>query len=391
LLRKLGQFDDARREFQQAHDRIARVAREQPNNDVARANLGVMLVRLGEMALDQGGDAGRARDEFGRAWKLQEEIAVQPRSGNYSKADNHRLLSGIAVKQGTAELSLGHPALARERFQKALELRHAWTKAEPRNVPAQSYLSEAKAWLGSAHSHLADWPNARSHFDEALRTIATLAGQHPEHLGFKGDLASVYGEQGAALARSGQHDEAEKALNQSLSYSRAVLASDPEDAAQRLVTAGDSEQLAALAHKRGKQADAERLLRAVLEIRMELAQLETKNVPAQAALALALAHSGRRAEALKKAEELLRTNSDRPAVLLPLARCFAACAAGGSDDADRRRAGSLAFDALRAAIRSGYRDPVAIRTDPDFTRLLSEPEFKSLVDGIKDDKGNGAN
>ena len=118
LLRKFGQVEDARREYQQGYDRIARIAHDQPNNDVARANLGVMLVRLGEMALEQGGDAAGARDEFDRAWKIQEEIALHPRSGNYTKSDNHRILSGIAIKQGTAELELGHPAAARDRFQK---------------------------------------------------------------------------------------------------------------------------------------------------------------------------------------------------------------------------------------------------------------------------------
>jgi hypothetical protein len=84
---------------------------------------------------------------------------------------------------------------------------------------------------------------------------------------------------------------------------------------------------------------------------------------------------------VKKAEELLRANADRPAVLIPLARCFAACAVSGSADGHRRRA--LALEALGAAIRNGYRDAVAIRTEPDFIELLSEPGFKSLVDGIK--------
>ena len=162
LLRKLGQFDDARREFQQAHDRIARVAHDQPNNDVTRANLGVMLVRLGELScVDQGGDVvALARDEFGRAWKLQEEIALHPRSGNYSKADNHRLLSGIAVKQGSAELSLGHPGLARERCRKARELRQAWTKAEPGNVSGAE-LRHRKPSPGWA-SLTAIWPTGRT-------------------------------------------------------------------------------------------------------------------------------------------------------------------------------------------------------------------------------------
>jgi len=383
LLRRLGQIEDARREYQQGYERLSRIAHDQPNNDMARANLGVMLVRLGEMALEQGGDAARARDEFDRAWNIQQDIALHPRSGNYSEADNQRILSGIAIKQGVAELALGHPALARDRFQKALELRHAWTQSQPENVSAESYTSEAEVWLGVAYSHLGDWPSARPHFEEALQICAVLADQHPGAFSFKADLASVYGEQGAALARIGQDEEAEKAVIQSLSYARAVLARDPEDAAQRLVTADGTERLAALAQKRGKPAAAATLWRAALEIRTDLAQLEPHNVPGQAALALALAHSGRRDEALRKAEELFRTNADRPAVLLPLARCFAACAAGGTDDGHRRRATALAVESMGAAIRNGYRDPAAIRTEPDFTQLLSEQAFQSLVDGIK--------
>ena len=172
-------------------------------------------------------------------------------------------------------------------------------------------------------------------------------------------------------------------MSQSLDFSRAVLERDPDDAAQRLVTAAASEGLAALSHTRGKPADAEKLWRSALEIRTELAQLETHNVTAQAALGLALAHSGRRDEALKKAEALLKANADRPAVLVKLTQCFAACAAGGTNDVERRRARALALDALGAAVRNGYRDQVAIRTDPDFAPLRCEPGLKNLMDGIK--------
>ncbi len=158
---------------------------------------------------------------------------------------------------------------------------------------------------------------------------------------------------------------------------------NPEDVTQRLVTAGGSEWLAAIAYERGKLPDAERLWHSALEIRTELAQLEPQNVPAQASLALALAHSGRRDEAMKNAEVLFKTNADRPAVLFPVARCFAACASGSTNDSLRPRAMALALDALGAAIRNGFRDPVAIRTDPDFTQLRSDPAFEKLVDGIK--------
>jgi len=381
LLRRLGQAAAARREYEQGFERLDRVARDQPANDMARANLGVMLVRLGEVALEHEGDAARARDEFGRAWTIQEEIAQHPRSGNYSKSDNLRILSGIAIKQGTAELGLGRPALALDRFQKALELRHAWTEAEPENVSAESYTSEAEVWLGVAYSHLGEWKNARSHFDEAIQICAVLADEHPADFSFTGDLASVYGEQGAALARIGADDQAEKAINQSIKYAREVLDHNPDDVAQRLVTAAASERLAAIAQKRGKSADAAAHWRAALEVRAELAQFEPNNVPAQAALALALAHSGRCGEVVAKAQGILERNSDRPAVLVPLAQCFAVCAAASATD--RLRLSELALNALLAAIRNGYRDPIAIRTEPDFSRLLAESRFQGMVDGIK--------
>jgi hypothetical protein len=210
-----------------------------------------------------------------------------------------------------------------------------------------------------------------------------LADQHPGDFSFKADLASVYGEQGAALARAGRDDLAAKAIEQSLEYARAVLARDPEQTAQRLVVADGCERLAVLAQKHSKPVDAAPLWREALEIRTDFAQLDPHSVPAQAALALTLAHLGRGDESLKKAEDLLRSYAARPAVLLPLARCFAACTAAGSNDAHRRRATALALDSIGAAIRHGYRDPVAIRTDPDLIPLFAEPSFKNLVDSIK--------
>ncbi len=180
--------------------------------------------------------------------------------------------------------------------------------------------------------------------------------------------------------RVGQSDEAEKSLNQSLKYSRTVLARDPEDLTQRQVTAAAKERLAILAKKRGDPAESARLYREALEIRTGLAQLEPTNPVAQAALAVAYAHLGRYDESLKLAEVLKTSNADRPAVLLPLARCFAVCT---GSERQGRRASALALDALGAAMRNGYRDVVVIRTDPDFAELLAEPGFQSLVDAKK--------
>ena len=220
LFRRLGQVADARRQFQQGHDLVSRIAVAQPRNDVARANAGLMQVRLGELDLDLDGDAARARDHFGRAWELQDEIARHPRSGQYSKADNHRLLSGIAIKQGIADLRLGHPVAARERFERALSERAAWVEAVPADLSALSNLSEAELWLGVTLSHLGDWPDARPHLEAAIEICRELSDLRPRDLSFKGDLAVVHGDYGDALARRGRYDDAGRAYERSMGFAR---------------------------------------------------------------------------------------------------------------------------------------------------------------------------
>jgi tetratricopeptide (TPR) repeat protein len=383
LLRRSGQGEEARRHFQRAIELIDSVARANPDNDVARANLGVMHQRIGEAALQLDGDARRALGEFRRAWDLQEEIARRPRSGNYTKAANHRLLSHAAIKLGFAELSLGHPAEAHAHFQTAWENRQAWTQDEPRDAMARSYLSEAELWLGVSSSRLERWTEARQHLDQAIRICDELVRRFAHVPNFKGDLAVIHEAYGEALSGRGDDSEAEKALRSSLQHAESALAQDPEEMTVRPVIAAADDRLAAIALRANRPADAQRLFRKSLEIRSELVRLEPCNLPWQADLSLALAHCGRRDEAARKAEDLMRTAADRPALLIPLARCFAACAADEPDAALRQRRVARMLDALTAAVRAGYRDVAVLKTDPDLAPFRAEPAVRSLIDGLK--------
>jgi tetratricopeptide (TPR) repeat protein len=383
LLRRSGQGEEARRQFQRAIELIDQVARAQPDNDVARANLGVMHQRLGETALELDGDARRALGEFRRAWDLQEEIARQPRSRDYTKADNHRLLSHAAMKRGIAELSLGHPAEAHAHFRTAWENRRAWTQAEPQNVRARSYLSEAELWLGVASSRLDRWPESRQHLDQAIRICDELVRRFAAVPGFKGDLAAIYRAYGDALSDRGDDSEAEKALRRSLQHAESALAQDPEAMTVRPVMAAANDRLAAIALRTNRPAVAQRHFQASLEIQSELVRLEPCNLTRQVELALALAHCGRRDEAAHKAEELGRTAADRPALLIPLARCFASCATDEPDAALRQRNVARMLDTLASAVRCGYRDVAILKADPDFAAFRATPAFKALIDGLK--------
>jgi serine/threonine-protein kinase len=383
LLRRSGRGEEARRQFRRTVELIDLVARAQPDNDVARANLGVMHQRLGETALELDGDAQGALGEFRRAWDLQDRIAREPRSGNYSKADNHRLLSHAAIKMGFAELSLGHPEEARAHFQTAWENRKAWTQLAPQDVMARNYLSEAELWQGVASTRLDRWPESQQHLEEAIRICDELVRRFADEPGFKADLATIYAAYGDALLRRGDDSEAEKALRRSLQHAESALVQNPEELRVQHVMAAADDGLAAIALRAHREAEAQRLFRASLDIRSDLVRLEPGNQPRQAELALALAHCGRRDEAARKADELIRTAADRPALLIPLARSCAACASAEPDAGRHQREVAQMLDTLARAVRNGYRDIIVLKSDPDFTPFLAAPKFQAILAAIK--------
>jgi tetratricopeptide (TPR) repeat protein len=237
--------------------------------------------------------------------------------------------------------------------------------------------------MGIVLTHLGDWPVAQVHFQKAATICEELARQFPRSFGFRGDLASVYGDYGEALTRLGKVDEAEKACRRSLDHARAVVAHEPDNAAQRVVLATAYDRLAAIARLRGKPAEAKTSYRATLEIRIDLARLDPGSLPRQADLALARAHCGERDEAVRQAEDLARDAANRAAVSLPLAKCFAACAAADSDANVRSRDVARMLELLGAAIRDGYADSFAVSTDPDFAAFESEPAFQVLLEKLK--------
>jgi serine/threonine-protein kinase len=387
LLRRCGQGEEALRHFRRTIELIEPVARAQPDNDVARANLGVMHQRLGELAMEVDGDARRALDDLRRAWDLQDRIAREPRSKFYTKADNHRLLSHAAFKLGLAELALGHPADAYAHFRTAMENRKAWTEAAPQDVTARSYLAEAELWLGVAASRLDRWPESRQHLDEAVRITDELARRFGDVSGFKTDLAAVHAAYGDALLRRGEDAGAEEVFRRAMRHAESALAQNPEELRVPPLLAAIDDGLAAVALRARRESDARRLFQTSLEIRSELVRLDPANLPRRAELALALAHCGRRDEAVKQADELMRTAVDRPALLIPLARCFAACAAAEPDAARRRRAEARMVDALSSASRNGYRDAVAVNTEPDFAPFRDAAAFQAVMNALSSTPG----
>ncbi len=381
LLRSLGQAEEADRQYRQGARLVQMAVKQKPESDVARANLGVMQQRQGDVALELNGDAETARAYYRKGWDLQHEVYTRPRSGEYAEAMNKILLSHYAVRLGRASLALGDPDEADRQFRVALALRRDWAAASKQNASSRSFLAEVHMWLGVADWQRGDGKAAEEQFAEAVRLCEELVKQHPKYADFRTDLAAVYGARGDGQLWLGRADAAADSYRRSLESLRAALAADPEAPALQPLLALAEERLAGNALRRGERAEAERRYREALKVREELAGLEPDNLVGRAAYVLALARCGKYAEAVRGAEELRRRAPKSAEVLLQAARACAACAAG--DAAQRERHAAKALEILQAvAALPGFRSATALRTDPDLAPVRGEPAFQALLEKL---------
>jgi tetratricopeptide (TPR) repeat protein len=383
LLVRIGLGEQALEQFRKARDLIQKVVDAQPNNDTARANLSVMLTRIGTAALDLQGDAQSALKSYREAYELLKEIAEHPRSGDYKVVDLKRLMSGADVHLGTAYLALGEPGAAASCFEESLAFRQFWREQEPKNVPAESYLSESHMWLGITAARRGDMKKANAHFEKSLEICESLIKRFPQDTSFKADLAAIAGHFGDVELRFGQTDDAAKSYQKSRENLLVVLNRNVEDTAHQALTALTHERLAALALKQNNQAEAARRFQEALKIREDACQIEPNNQTWQAAHALALARVGKTAEAGKIADGLCQRTPKSAELLLQAARSYAVCLRHETDPTKQRQLIEKALKALQDVLATGWKDDRLIETDPDLAPVRKDAGYDELMKVIR--------
>jgi hypothetical protein len=95
---------------------------------------------------------------------------------------------------------------------------------------------------------------------------------------------------------------------------------------------------------------------------------------------VALARLGRAAEVMKVADALRKQAPEDRRVLFQTACGLAVAAGGTGPDADRCRA--QAFDVLNKLVEQGWKDRVALETDPDLDAVRGDKRFAELLKRI---------
>jgi eukaryotic-like serine/threonine-protein kinase len=381
LFANLGDSKEALAAYQKGVELVQVVADAQPDNDLARGNLGLMIGRLGNVALDMQGDALTARARCTQARSIHQEILSHPRNGFFPVVEIKRIISHDDLHLGKAFLALGQSREALKYFEECLSYRQTWSDAQPQSVPARSYVMEARMWSGIASAHLGDDQKTKDYFRLAVQRGEELVREFPKDFSFQGDLGEVQGAWGDVLLRKGQMKEAEMSYLVSLGNLEQALAHHTEDLALQ--------QLLCLAHERlgvanaslSKPLEAEKHNHKALQLRMELLEVRPNNLAWQTARVLALARCGKHSEAAQEAAKLRSRVSNSTGFLLQLARGYAVCA--GVESPQKAQYVAKALEALKTAMAADYRDAAVLQTDPDLDAVRAEAAFQKIVAEVK--------
>jgi tetratricopeptide (TPR) repeat protein len=380
LLRKLGQGEEAVRQYRQGYEIMNKLAAEKLDSDLALGNKALFARRLGDMAMDLNGDVGAARAHYKEAYDLQKQIIASPRGRDYNEADKNRLLWEALFGLGKISLSGGDIAEARRNFEEAQTTSQLWRQAvaNGNTSGADSSMAGNHLYLGVVADLTGSAAEAKSHIDECLRLCNALAKWDPKFLEYKIDLAESYGLQGDVLLRAGQIEAAADSYKELRKYVAIVINADRENISWLPNVARTHERVAALSLRQKDAKEAARRYQEALKIWDELVQIEANNLTWRVAHAVALAHAGKTDDARKAAGELAPCCGSAPGLLIQLSRCHAILSAASPDAGEKKQTISTSLALLKQAADCGWKDGRLIETDPEFAPVRSDPDYKAL-------------
>jgi serine/threonine-protein kinase len=390
LFQDVGENKKAFDHIEQGYEILHKMARQEPRNDLARANMTLFLRPMGFLLLKMKGNKAAARDKFLQAKEILEEIDRNPKDGKLAPQVVKRLLAEICHSLGTVTID-NNPAEAQYYYQTALQQRLALAKQDKNNSEAELAVANSYLMVGGASFWLGKEAAARRYYDQALEIYRRRAKENTANLGIQKGL-------GFALQRLGDLELRTKRLEQAAEdygaakdiYAR-LTKEDPSNVGYQEDLARAYYDLGTAAACAKNPTEAEKNFRESLATRQKRADADPDDVALKKDLMITLARAGDHKQAAKIAEEIRRLPEDGGS-LVEVAGCYALCVLAVSrvkqehnseTDVLRKDYADQAIRALQQAVTQGYRNVVNLKTEPDLDAIREQPEFKALLENVQ--------
>jgi tetratricopeptide (TPR) repeat protein/predicted Ser/Thr protein kinase len=389
LCRELGQIDQAYQQFQETHKIWESIALANPDDDDARVQLATSWKDLGDLALYAKGDAARAREDYKRGLTIANDLAEHPRSDQPSQMDRKRVVADLYYKLG--DIANG-PVEAREYYTQALVRRQEWRKAHPELADPVAGVADCYHDLAKASFHLRDLKAARSYFEECLQLREEFLKRQPQSVLAKLLLAFEHERLGDFQVREGRPEEGKNSLLNALARYDELVKADPKNEEIKKHLSRATYLLGTAYLRLHDTKLAEENYAKALQMRRQLAEKDSANLPKQKDYMVNLARCGFHEAAAKKAEEIYHKSPKDVDTLLNLMRCYALCSAavGGSATPTSEQAhlrdtyAARAANYLEQAIANGSRNVVDVETDPDIDAIRKYPAFQQALAKLRE-------
>jgi serine/threonine-protein kinase len=390
LLRTLGLSEEAAQQYQLGAEAARRIIQAQPANDTARGNLAFMLAKQAEAILEASGEVPAALACVREALEVNGSVLGRLPAHPTSEKDKKRV--GETYRNQTryhgmlADLAglMWDPADSRRCLMTSLAFWKARSESHPKDPGARSYLAQTNSLLAEACSWCGDESSATEYHQAAIRLCEALVKDYPNEPGYPADLALVWFGRADSSLRASQADEAEKTYRRFLPVAEPVGKKYPRILWVQFVLAQGYQGLGRLLLERGQPGHAEQFTLALARWE-DLARKQPGNLNYQAALCVALARCGRFADARGNADRLLQRAQHHPEVLIQAARCFALCTREPS--VAKGPLVERALGLLEQAVKQGYRNAAALRSDRDWQVLAADARFGQLLARMKPTAG----
>jgi tetratricopeptide (TPR) repeat protein len=386
--------------------------------------------RMGDVYLNAN-RVGEAVDEYQKA----HAVTTQFERANPDDPVGKRNLAAVTTILGDVELRLGDAAKARDRYAAALALRQKWAKMVPGHAPADQAIGESYTHLGRVYLELGEPAKALENFRAAQKQCAGLPKELAADPNVQRDEFEIRDQVGNCLFKLGEADTAE-AEHQGAYRARGALAKKypkqsvlQRDVAASRMSLGDfylfdrkdlsralslyapayaeyaaqakadpddlnaKAEVSAMAYRMGFVADrladrapvgAAALRQAAtayyeecLSVRRDLAKADPRDTRGQINVMVALAPLGKAADVETIAAALRKQAGTDRRILFQTACGLAVASSGPGSEAGRCR--EQAFDVLNKLVDQGWKDRVALQTDPDLDAVRGDKRFAELL------------
>ena len=387
IYRQLGQTQKAFQSYQKCLEITKERVKIKNYSDPSRQNLANTYFELAFCSEELNRDMKATLSYNQDGLKLYEDIYNKPKLDDFP-LDRKVVRAGLAeayTRVGVTQYRMGELTAALENYRKAYNLRRELADELKDNPRLKQDLSYSMMALAETNFRLGDRTLADDFYRQVLDQREAMAKLKPNDLTSLKELGDVYYMIGEFKLRCGDLAAARRNLENSRDRRKDLVDREPRNVLLGRDLGMTLYRLGNLADLEKNADEARRLYEASLKIREDLAKISEGNDRRQTELMLALAHAGQTARALELADRFSAgPNVDREQRIF-LASCYAQVARATPPEKAEQVQTALvkAVDAVRTAVREGFRDRVYLETEPDLEPIRNRDDFKQILGEIR--------